>query len=243
MPEGPSIVIAREQMLPFIGKKVVAVEGNSKAGIERIENKTLTDIKSWGKHLLLCFDDFTVRIHFLLFGSYLVNETKVTPLRLGLVFDSGIINIYSASVKFLEGDVNSHYDWSVDVMNERWDNKRALEKLGKMPNRLICDALLEQDIFAGVGNIIKNEVLYRVKVHPESLVGKIPGKDLKTIVKQAKIYSFDFLKWKMEYTLRQHWLAHTKKLCLRCNLPVYRKITGTKKRRSFFCTSCQKLFV
>lgn len=32
--------------------------------------------------------------------------------------------------------------------------------------------LLEKEIFAGVGNIIKNEMLYRARVHPESIVGK-----------------------------------------------------------------------
>lgn len=243
MPEGPSIVIAKEQMQSFVGKEVVAVEGNSKTDIQRMEHQVLSDIKSWRKHLLLCFNGFTVRIHFLLFGSYLINETKTTPLRLGLVFATGTINFYAASVKFLEGDVNTHYDWSVDVMNEHWDEKKALEKLGKIPAGLICDALLEQDIFAGVGNIIKNEVLYRVKIHPESLVGEIPAKDLKNIVKEARKYSFEFLEWKKEYTLKKHWLAHTKKVCLRCNLPIYRKITGKKNRRSFFCTSCQKLFI
>lgn len=37
MPEGPSIVIAKEQIAPFIGKKVLAVSGNSKTDIQRLE--------------------------------------------------------------------------------------------------------------------------------------------------------------------------------------------------------------
>lgn len=41
--------------------------------------------------------------------------------------------------------------------------KKAKAKLKATPDELICDALLEQDIFAGVGNIIKNEILYRVR--------------------------------------------------------------------------------
>ncbi|HRO68823.1 MAG TPA: hypothetical protein PK951_00545 [Chitinophagaceae bacterium] len=41
---------------------------------------------------------------------------------------------------------------------------------------MVCDALLDQEIFSGVGNIIKNEVLYRIRVHPESLIGDIPLK-------------------------------------------------------------------
>ena len=42
------------------------------------------------------------------------------------------------------------------------------------PDTLVCDALLDQDLFAGVGNIIKNEVLFRTRVHPESTIGDLP---------------------------------------------------------------------
>jgi endonuclease-8 len=52
-------------------------------------------------------------------------------------------------------------------MNDEWNAKNAKARLKAEPTKLICDALLEQDIFSGVGNIIKNEVLYRIRVHPE----------------------------------------------------------------------------
>jgi endonuclease-8 len=142
----------------------------------------------------------------------------------------------------VDGDVNEHYDWSADVMNDEWDKKAALAKLKKVPDKLICDALLEQEIFSGVGNIIKNEVLYRVGVHPESETGKIPLARLKKIVDEARNYSFEFLEWKRNFVLKKHWLAHTKKMCLRCDLPIIKKYTGIKDRRSFFCEKCQRLY-
>ena len=37
-----------------------------------------------------------------------------------------------------------------------------------------CDVLIDQHIFAGVGNIIKNEALFRAAVRPLSVVSKIP---------------------------------------------------------------------
>ncbi|MHA3789158.1 DNA-formamidopyrimidine glycosylase family protein, partial [Flavobacterium hauense] len=116
MPEGPSIIIAKEKMAEFIGHKVIVAAGNAKIDIPRLENKKLLDIKTWGKHLLLCFEGFTIRIHFLLFGTYRINETKEALLRLGLTFNNGKINIYTAAVKVLEGDISLHYDWSADVM-------------------------------------------------------------------------------------------------------------------------------
>lgn len=242
MPEGPSIVILKEEVQAFTGQKIIAVSGNSKIDQTRLISQIVISFKSWGKHFLICFEGFTLRIHFLLFGTYRVNSRKDTLVRLNLTFPNGELNLYSCSIKFLESDINSHYDWAVDVMNEKWDPKKALLKLNAIPDKLICDTLLEQDIFSGVGNIIKNEILYRVRIHPESLTGKIPKPKIKEIIREARTYSFEFLEWKKKYTLKKHWLAHTKKTCLRCHLPILKKHTGVKKRRSFFCDNCQVLY-
>jgi len=241
MPEGPSIIILKESVEQFAGKKVIDAEGSASIDMERLVGKKIISFKTWGKHFLICFDGFTVKIHLLMFGTYRINERKEAVPKLSLVFPTGEINFYTCSVKLLEGDINSHYDWREDVMNECWDAENAKQSLDKIPNQKICDALLNQDIFSGVGNIIKNEVLYRTKIHPESLVGKIPNKNLKEIIKEASIYSFQFLDWKKKNELKKHWLAHTKKVCVRCDLPLEKKYTGTKKRRSFFCTNCQIL--
>jgi endonuclease-8 len=242
MPEGPSIVILKEEVRQFEGKKVLDVSGNSKIEQARLRNKKVIAFRSWGKHFLVCFNGFTVRVHFLMFGSYRINEKKEQPVRLHLGFRNGELNLYSCAIKIIEGEVDTVYDWSADVMNELWDPKKAKKKLKARPGELICDALLEQDIFAGVGNIIKNEILYRVRVHPESKVGKIPAAKIKKLVEEARIYSFQFLEWKKKYELKKHWLAHTKNWCLRCNAPIVKKYTGVKDRRSFICVKCQKLY-
>ena len=243
MPEGPSIILLKEEVLKFTGKKIIAVNGNSKIDQTRLLNQKIIAFKSWGKHFLVCFKEFTLRIHFLMFGSYRVNEKKPErPIRLNFTFRKGEINFYSCSIKFLEGDINTYYDWTTDVMNEDWNPKSAKSKIRQKPETLVCDSLLEQDIFAGVGNIIKNEVLYRIRVHPESLINKLPYRKLKQLIDEARIYSYQFLEWKRKYELKKHCLAHTKKLCLRCNLPIVKKITGIKNRRSFICSNCQILY-
>lgn len=243
MPEGPSIVILKEAVVQFAGEKIITVSGNSKIDIDRLKDQTVITFKSWGKHFLICFEDFTVRVHLLMFGTYRINERKETAPRLSLTFPNGEFNLYTCSIKFLEGNVNLHYDWSSDVMNEEWNPKTAKKKLKEVPGQMICDAVLDQDIFSGVGNIIKNEVLYRTFVHPESLTGKIPAKTLTKIIDECSKYSFEFLEWKKNYVLRNHWLAYSKKVCLRCDLPMQRKKTGLKNRRSFFCPNCQKIYL
>lgn len=212
MPEGPSIVLVKEALAKFTGKKSIAFSCNSKIDQSILLNKKITEFKSWGKHLLICFKGLTLKVHFLMFGSYTVDEKKPDrKTRLNLTFKNGEINLYTCSLKYLEGDINKYYDWTSDVMNDNWNKKNAKAKLKAADDKLICDALLEQDIFAGVGNIIKDEILYRVRVHPESITGKIPPAKINRLIDETRIYSFQFLDWKRKYELKKHWLVHTKK--------------------------------
>lgn len=244
MPEGPTIVILREEVAPFEGKLVRRAEGNSKLiDPARMVGKKILEFRSWGKHFLVRFSGFTLKVHFMLFGSYRVNERKENAQpRLSLGFAKGEINFYACSVKYLEQPLEEIYDWRADVMAPEWDPALARKKLRAMPDTLVCDALLDQNVFAGVGNIIKNEVLFRIRVHPLTHVGALPPRKLAQLVEEARRYSFDFLAWKREFVLRKHWLAHTKRTCPRCAVPFVKAHLGTTDRRSFFCERCQRRY-
>lgn len=243
MPEGPSIVILKELTTDFVGKEIHSVEGNSKIDLTRLPGAIIKSIRSWGKHFLIELPDVSLRVHFLMFGSYRINERKDTAPRLGLRFaDATELNFYACSVKYVEGPLDSQYDWQADVMSDQWNPALARKKLRNLPDTFVCDALLNQDIFAGVGNIIKNEALFRIRVHPLSLVGALPSPTLKALIEQACIYSFEFLAWKKAYMLRQHWLAHNKSLCPRCEILFTRAHLGKTHRRSFYCENCQKKY-
>lgn len=244
MPEGPSLYILKEKALHFKGKKILEADGNAPIDTSVLVNKKVNDIKTWGKHLLLCVPKQTVRIHMLMFGSYSINENnkKKQSLRLHLKFSNGDIYFFTCAVKMLDGDLNDIYDWSADVMSDEWNQRKAINKLKKIPGDNICDALLNQEIFSGVGNIIKNEILFRVKLHPKNKVGDIPARKLAELAKQARVYSFDFLEWKKKNELKKHWLAYTKKSCPRCNIPLHKEYLGKTKRRTFFCGNCQELY-
>ena len=241
MPEGPSLVIVKENISPFIGKKIIAASGNAGIDFTKLEGKKIVDIRTWGKQLFIEVKDVTIRIHFLMFGSYSVNEqTRLKrSIRLHLKFKKDEIFFYTCAVKEIEGDIDKLYDWEADVMSNKWSPAKARKKLKKMPDTLVCDALLDQSVFSGVGNIIKNEVLYRIYLHPETSVGNIPPRKLTSLINESRNYSFDFLKWKKIFELKKHWLAHTKKICKRCGLPFIKKYSGKTKRRTFFCEGCQ----
>jgi endonuclease VIII len=242
VPEGPSIVILKEEIAPFAGRKIVKACSSTALDLSRVIGQRVIEFHSWGKHFLIELPEVTIRIHFLLFGSYLINDAKPVAPRLGLRFARGEINFYACSVQFLDDELDQLYDWRGDVMSDAWDAALARKKLRSMPEALVCDALLDQRVFAGVGNIIKNEVLFRIRLHPLSTVGSLPSRKLRELVDQARTYSFEFLEWKKAGVLKRHWLAHTKKTCPRCKSPFTLAELGKTHRRSFFCENCQVLY-
>jgi endonuclease VIII len=239
VPEGPSIVILREQVAGFARRRILGATGNTKIDKERLIGERVIAFRSWGKHFLIELAGFSLRVHFLLFGTYRINERKDAPPRLRLQFRNGEINFYACSVKYVEGELEEAYDWTADVMSDRWDASKARQKLRAMPDTLVCDALLDQNVFAGVGNIIKNEVLFRIRVHPLATVGSLPAPKLRQLVEQARTYSFEFLEWKKAFVLKKHWLAHNKRICPRCDVRLTYGKLGRTNRRSFYCEQCQ----
>ncbi|MEP7184397.1 MAG: DNA-formamidopyrimidine glycosylase family protein [Rhodanobacter sp.] len=242
MPEGPSIIILREQAAGFAGKVIRRAEGNAKVDMPRLQGRRVEALRSFGKQFLIDLGSFSARIHLLMFGSYRIDERKDSAPRLSLGFDHGELNFYSCSVRLIERQLADIYDWRADVMSDEWDPALARKKLRTKPDTLVCDALLDQEVFAGVGNIIKNEVLYRVRVHPLSTVGALPPRKLRQLVEQARVYAFEFLAWKKALELRKQWLVHNRTLCPRHDIPPERAHLGKTHRRSFYCELCQKRY-
>ncbi|HMV11190.1 MAG TPA: DNA-formamidopyrimidine glycosylase family protein [Cyclobacteriaceae bacterium] len=245
MPEGPSIVILKEAINSFRGKKILEADGYGKdLAYGRLHGTKIKDIKTFGKHLLICFPDFTIRVHLLMFGSYRINnDKKDRNPKLRLHFSDGqTLSFYAGSIVMIDEPLDDLYDWSADVMNPNFSAGKALKKLNAHPKTIVSDALLDQTIFAGSGNIIKNEVLFRVKVHPKSKVGKIPATFLRKMIRETVRYSFQFLEWKKAGTLRKHWEVYTKQVCPRDGHKIKKQYLGKGKRRSFFCPDCQLLY-
>lgn len=249
--EGPSLFLAAEQLKPFINKIIIKVNGNTRIGKERLQNQKIVDIFSWGKHLIFQFNTFALRIHFMLYGSFeaIVRKKKVTgdyprknrPIRLQLICSMGEVDFYSCSLKYIEmANAKTLYDYSHDIMSLSWDSKRALEAILLMHESQIGDVLLDQNIFAGLGNIIKNEVLFLNKIHPSKLIKDISIRKLKNLIKTIKDFSHQFYLWRKAFELKKHYQIYRKSECPRCGRKVKREWTGIRNRISFYCLHCQK---
>jgi endonuclease-8 len=252
--EGPSLFLAKEQLKPFQKKRILVVEGNTTIEKERFLDKEVKEIFSWGKHLLFQFDGFALRVHFLLFGTFTakVNGKSVTGdyekpdrvPRLAFTFENGRIDMFNCSVKIIEDmRIKKAYDFTIDVMSSKWDPVKAYKVMKLEEEEEIADVLLDQEVFAGVGNIIKNEILSIARVSPLARVKNISPKKRKELIKLAQSFSKQFYTWRKSFVLRKHLLIHRKGVCPHCGRKVLRAKTGKKNRWSYWCEVCQKIKV
>ena len=115
------------------------------------------------------------------------------------------------------------------------------------PTLMICDALLNQDLFPGVGNIIKVESLHRGKVDPRTPVRTMSDGEIRRVVLHCRKYSMGWLEQGRAPTK----LVYNQTTCGTCNnMSVsMQKMGGGPKmngsnhaymsRTTFWCRLCQ----
>ena len=193
MPEGPSILHLKDQLISFKNKVVKKAGGYGNMPTDWLEGRKLLDIKTWGKHLLFVFTNGVVRVHLGLFGSVLVDERKDVNRSFFLEFSHGEINGYVVRAKKIE-NIEEEYDWRTDILSPDFDKDYVKKLVRENGNKTIDDILMNQDIFTGVGNIIRNEALYRAGIHPLSIANKIPAAKLTKLVNEVLKYARVFYK-------------------------------------------------
>lgn len=249
--EGPSLFLAAEQLKPFEGNKIMQVRGNTKIDKERLVNQIIRAIFSYGKYLFFQFDTFALRVHFLLWGTFeaIIKGNQVTgdypkkerTPRLQIESKIGSIDMYNCSLVFIESNhAQKDCDYSIDIMSEAWDRKKALTKMKEHRDEEIGDVLLDQTIFMGVGNIIKNEVLLLAGISPTQKIKNLSQSRLKEIEEITRQYVLHFYEWRKHFELRKHYMVYRQSICKQCGTKVFRLKTGLRNRMSYICPHCQK---
>lgn len=155
-------------------------------------------------------------IYLMMFGSWCIDERKLVLLCVFLMFDNGELNFYVCFVWLIDELLDDVYDWCVDVMNDVWDLKLVWCKLKVLLDVMVCDVFLDQIVFVGVGNIIKNEVLFWIGVYFVFWFGDLLLCRFIVLIEQVCVYSFDFLEWKCCFELKKYWQVYMKKVCFLC---------------------------
>ncbi|NWX13410.1 NEIL2 Endonuclease, partial [Aegotheles bennettii] len=189
-----------------------------------------------------------LRFHFGLYGSVRANEFsraktankrgdwKDPVPRLVLHFGSGgFLVFYNCRMHWCS---SLRADPASDILSVEFHRGRALDAL-RAPHP-ICYTLLDQRYFSGLGNIIKNEILYLAKIHPLTPGSLLAVSDLEHLLDCAVQFSSDWLHSKL-HCQGLHTHIYQKEQC-----PLGHAVmkgtfgpSGGFKRLTWWCPQCQ----
>ncbi len=102
--------------------------------------------------------------------------------------------------------------------------------------REIGDALLDQELIAGLGNVIRVEGLFRARVSPWRKVSDLSDEELLAVVDENKnVMDISMAKGRRPVAI---YKAH-RKGCPNCGGPVSSRGQGDDNRTAFWCPRCQ----
>ena len=273
MPEGDTIYRAAATLnRALAGKPVVRFESVFPA-LTRIHedhpftNAVVERVSSAGKHLLMQFSNgYVLRTHMRMNGSwhiYRPGERWHRPARDMRVlvatsdFEAVGFNIPVAELVRKER-VAKHRELArlgPDVLDENFDRADALGRLRARPAMAVADALLNQRILAGLGNVYKSEVLFACRVNPFAPVSGLTDEQLACLVDKAQA----LLRANVAHTLapmttytgyrrttrradprERLWVYGRARLpCRRCGTPIEIRKQGLDARLTYWCPTCQ----
>lgn len=127
-----------------------------------------------------------------------------------------------------------------DVCGDGFDPLAVMDAIAeKRSDAMISDAILDQERFPGVGNIIKIEGLHRSKVHPKRIVSTLTKDELQAIVLSCREYGMGWL----SSGRAPAKAVYNQTVCGTCLTPSVRimKLGNDLSRTTFWCESCQPL--
>ncbi|KAM7142540.1 endonuclease 8-like 2 [Molossus nigricans] len=189
-----------------------------------------------------------LQVSFGLFGSIWVNEFSRAkkankrgdwrdPIpRLVLHFGGGsFLAFYNCQMSWSSSPVVNP---TSDILSEKFHRGQALEALGQ--EQPVCYTLLDQRYFSGLGNIIKNEALYRAGIHPLSLGSLLSPRQLEILVDHVVEFSTDWLQGKFQGR-QNHTQIYQKEQCPSGHQVMKEAFgpPGGFQRLTWWCPQCQ----
>jgi formamidopyrimidine-DNA glycosylase len=209
--------------------------------------------------------EHTILVHMKMTGHFVYDKPEYPHIRFSLKLDNGKILALSdmrrfAKVTICDTDKLSDFPHLQNIGPEPLETSftytKFKERLMKRPRGKVKTVLMDPSVVAGIGNIYSDEILWRSGVHPLSLAGKIPEKNMKEMfVAMKKVLRAgiefggdsmsDYRNIKGEKgEFQEHHQAYrrTGKKCgkPRCGGTITRMVVGA--RSAHFCDRHQKLF-
>ena len=256
MVEGPGATCNAQKLQGTIGSKIKEIYPQD---LSMMSEMIVEEAFCVGKEVfLVTTNGNALRLHFGMNGSLQLKnqgsvstfpswrQTQAVSLRIVLQSEQTVtqivecwsttINTLSAFVARSKRERLAAHD--VCSPNNTFSPLKVIKAIRKRPDAMIADAILDQDIFPGVGNIIKMEGLHLAMIHPQRTVHSLCKEELSLLVHHCRNFA---MKWqKTGYTPSK--LVYNQTSCQTCQGSVRMMKLGLDiSRVTFWCISCQPL--
>jgi endonuclease-8 len=269
MPEGDTIFRAARTLHRALAGKTVVLFESMLPALDRLEiaGRTIDRVSTAGKHLLMHFSgDLVLRTHMRMNGSWHIyrrGERWLRPRRdMRVVIATDEFEAVGFSIPEAEliaaRDLRRHETLrklGPDLLAGTFDAAEALRRLRERGDEAIADALLNQRVMAGIGNVYKSEVLFLSRVHPMTAVRDLEEAKLASIVETARrllrVNVTEGLAAMTTYTgfrrttrrddpNERLWVYGRARLpCRRCGTSISVSKEGDDARLAYWCSECQ----
>jgi endonuclease VIII len=192
MPEGNTIHRLAQQHTRDFGGRIVRArspQGRFSREARRIDRRGFLRAEAYGKHLFHLWEGGRiVHVHLGMAGDfYRFEGTAPRPrptVRLRLSASpvtTDLIGPPTCELITEEKRREILARLGPDPLREDADSQAVRAALEKRRDRPIGDALLDQRVIAGVGNIYRNEALYLAGIHPLRPSGRVSGEEWETL--------------------------------------------------------------
>jgi endonuclease VIII len=215
--------------------------------VERVEAR--------GKHLLIHFaGGLALHTHLGMHGSWHVYRAgerwRRSPGQASVIIetDDGMVAVcFSAAVvELLAGREKGRGLEALgpDLCEPEPDLDTALARLDLIadPHSTIAEALLDQRVAAGIGNVYKSEVLFVCGVDPFTPVGAVDGRTRRSLLVTAARLLRANLDGGPRRTVPGGLAVYGRsgRPCRRCGTPVRSRRHGVQARTTYWCPTCQR---
>jgi endonuclease-8 len=265
MAEGHSIVRWARRLQGLVNRPLREVQLPERYAddAERLRGERVTAVDTHGKHLMLRLSEGrTIHCHALMYGSWQFGapgmelRKPAERVRLRLATDRFEAVFFNGPVVELldHNELIRHRSLSKlgpDVLHEPFDREEAWRRLrGPGSDLAIGDAVLRQELVAGIGNIYKSEALFLSRIHPRRTVGTIDRSRIERLWNTVVPLMRDGARGSGRIVTtpshlrrrgQRYWVYRRRREpCLWCGAPIQRIVQGPLDRSTYFCGRCQR---
>jgi endonuclease-8 len=239
MPEGDSLHRAARKLQALVGEPIEAEaphpRGAAVAG--RIHGRRLVSARAMGKNLLLDFGDgIVVRSHLRMRGRWsVVARGSRCVGRPWLVLRGAEYEavLWNGPVLELE---RGRLALGPDILDDPPDFNTMIEQLRRVPRgRELGEALLDQRLVAGIGNVWRAEALWRARISPWHALGTVSDDELRAVLTHAA----RLMRSSLDGRVRRLVYRRAGCPCPRCGTAIRSRGQGDDNRIAYWCPSCQ----